>query len=431
MELIKSPDEALAHTRNILLGLKSDVWVIPQSGGKDSRTAAQAPLVLVERGEVPPPRRIVLYMADTLMEFWTFKVQAEQSLKEMTDKAKSLGIQAEWFMTIPRPQDDFWVKILGYGHIPPTPNMRWCTDRLKVQPARTRLRQMGLNQAPVFLGVRYGESERRDKILSCTLGGECGPDYLANKLDNAVKVQPIVNWRQCAVWDFLTLIAPGYGYDNRGLAAHYGPDGSLRYGCWSCPLIFDDPTARFLAKNNPILHRLIIWVNDHLRRGGSAWDPANREIFQVDEKADYKDGRLSLAYCRRLYQELMQMSAHFGVPLLTDWQKEAVQMAWKWRESLPKGQAALPGQLTFDLQVSAPLPALHISAVPFKTAAVLAEVGLRRDSYHDAIQHDARRLVDLDGGERWRYVGAVSQATLWENTDNEKRVYVYPDGKIW
>lgn len=235
--LIKDPYKALDYTAQILSKLKYDyTWVIPQSGGKDSRSVAWAVLILLKENRIPRPHRLVTYFSDTLMEYPSFKSQATQAIDEFVDYVRhSLGIEAHGFVTMPKPEDDFWVNILGKGMVPPTSGMRWCTDRMKIRPPRDILKKQGWFGSPVLIGVRYGESERRDKILSCSVGGECGPDVILRHDASVPKVQPIVEWAQCAVWDFLTLIAPGYGFNPKGLQDHYGPDGDLRYGCWSCP----------------------------------------------------------------------------------------------------------------------------------------------------------------------------------------------------
>lgn len=421
MELIKDPEEALKFTVNQVAGINAPVWYVPSSGGKDSRATAQALLVLIRRGQIRPPQRIVFGMADTMLEFWTFLDQAKKALIQLTNEAKTLGIEADWFMTQPRINDDFWVSILGKGMIPPTPNMRWCTDRLKIKQTQAHMRKLGLADAPVFLGVRYGESGRRDEtlqkeaklqILSCTLGGECGPDYMYNKLKQP-KVQPIEKWRQCAVWDFLTLIAPSYGFDNQGLVDHYGPDGSLRYGCWSCPLIYNDRTAKWLSTHNPILYELVTWTDANLRRGGAAWEPKNRELFQASENNDVKDGRLAPHYCKRLYDELLEIGYRHGIELLTQWQRMAIKAEWEWREMAPKGQAPIGGQVAMELATKTLSRPLRITQIRHKVATVLAETVLLDDQYHEAIQLSAMILVHRHGRETWLYGGQWSKGTTW------------------
>ena len=425
-KLIQDPEEALAFTANILNTKLTGqpAWVFPMSGGKDSTATAQSALVLIERGTVKPPERMVFFMGDTVIEFRSFLDNAKGILEAVTRKARSLGIEAEWFMTQPNVQDDFWVRIIGKGFAPPTANMRWCTDKLKIAPNRRHLQKMGLGDAPVALGVRYGESERRDKYLSCTLGGECGPDAMSRSMKNTV--EPIVRWRQCAVWDFLNIIAPEYGFDNSGLRKHYGPDGDMRYGCWACPLIFNDKTAEFLARDNPIFYELIRWTDAHLRRDGQAWQVQNREFYKASEKAAAKDGRLSPAYCRRLFDELTAIGHRHGMELLLDWQIAAIKAEWAWRERQPKGQAAIGGQGSLDLSIPEPATKpMHISAVTDRTASTLAAVPLVDDAYHREIREAAGKLARDFKGDTWRYHSSGTGGSLWESLNDPGLIAYY------
>lgn len=423
-DLIKDPEKALLFTLGQLLPWEgAGTWVIPQSGGKDSRAVAQSALVLIKRGLLKPPRRIVFMMADTLMEFWSFVDQARNSMHEMVQIAETLGIAANAIFVQPIPQDDFWVRILGYGFAPPSDNMRWCTDKLKIQPMAKMRRAMDIKNAPVFLGARYGESDRRDKILSCTLGGECGPDAMSKStsIDAHLKVTPIVHWRQCAVWDFLNLIAPiELGVNNQGLVVHYGPDGDLRYGCWSCPLIYNDRTAEFLKQTTPILHELIGWTNAHFRDGGQAWKVENREFFIK------QDARLSLAYCRRLYNDLVEIGARHGIELLSHRQRVEIQAKWAWRRSVPAAMQGHDIHPTFGLTIERP-PAkpLNITAITSKTAFTLARAPLINDPYHRAIQHGAVILDRYRNEREWVYVGQTSRmATIWTDPATEDKATI-------
>ena len=180
-----------------------------------------------------------------------------------------------------------------------------------------------------------------NRSVAYNQGGECGPDYLYFRLDKKIpKVLPIPDWATCAVWDFITLIAPSYGFDATGLIDHYGPDGTLRYGCSVCPLVYNDVTGQYLAKRNPALYELIAWTNTHLRRGGAAFNTANRELLRVDDDF-FKDGRLSLAYCKRLYGWLMNWEQKWNQQIMTGWQKGAIQAYWAYRETLPEMQRGI------------------------------------------------------------------------------------------
>lgn len=346
-ELIWDVDQAISNSLMALSQIEANTWVIPQSGGKDSRTVGQLILSLIADGRLQCPERLIFYLADTLMEFELFDQQAKAGLWELESKTKELGIETYAFITYPIPQDDFWVRILGFGFTPPTAKMRTCTDKLKVVPPRKVLKRFGWGKAPLFLGVRRGESNRRDEILPCTLGGECGPDYLYLKLKNHASsaqraMAPIVNWSQCAVWDFLNIVAPHYGFDNSALTSAYG-DGSLRYGCWSCPLIHCDRTAEYLSQDDPKIKELMGFADTVLRQGGAAWFPENRELIRIN--GNLQDGRLSLEFCQRLYRWMLDFEEKWNYPLLNSWQKGMIQALWEWRCALPEMQAGIQAQI--------------------------------------------------------------------------------------
>ncbi len=426
---IKDVEQALAYTAGVITPYAGQTWIIPQSGGKDSRATAQSMLLLVKRGIVAPPNEVIFMMADTLMEFWTFVTQARQAMDDMVALCAAMDIPARAIVVQPIPQDDYWVRILGYGYAPPSANMRWCTDKLKIQPMNKMRQVLGLAEAPTFLGVRYGESQRRDKILSCTLGGECGPDAMLRTTAIKTKISPIVEWRQCAVWDFLTLWAPQeLGISNQGLIDHYGPDGDLRYGCWSCPLIYNDRTAAYLANHNPILHDLIKWTNVHFRRDAAAWDVENREMFLE------QDARLSLRYCKELYADLMQIGARHGIQLLTKRQQMEIQAKWLWREQLPEAMAGHDAVIPLGIDTSNSIHAapLRINQVQTKTADFLAQTKLIDDEYHRRITFAAGAIANAYPHEDFAYHSQTRSETLWHRLPtpidpNEEFIAVGPD----
>lgn len=425
---------ALEQTAEILRGLSSEpTWVIPQSGGKDSRTTAQAALHLIKTGEIKPPERMVFPMADTLMEYELFISQAERGLEELRQATEDMGIEAHAFVTHPIPQDDFWVRIIGYGFVPPTTVQRWCTDKLKIAPIRKILQRMGWADAPVLLGVRWGESQRRDDVLSCKAGGECGPDFQYHIMRKGSKrrreraIAPIIHWELCAVWDWLTLHAAIDGFDNNALVDVYGPTGKMRYGCWSCPLIFNDTTGEFLAQSDKKILGMIQFTKSNFRPGGAAWRSENREL--IGKEGGVKDGRLSLAYRRRLYDWLIDFEVEYGVALLHPWQKLAIQAVLSWFEKLPDIQRGYQPVEMFPNLGTARRAPRHISEVVVPTALALSRLPLRVDRYHERIAFDAASLASV-GADECFYLGqSASGMTHWESVDgnliNVKRGKIY------
>lgn len=357
-KLFNQVEEALDYTQSILEQIEDEsLWVIPQSGGKDSRTVAQTVLALIDSGRIGGPEQIVFYMADTLGEFPSFMEQAINGMKESTRIANKIGIKAQYFITTPNPQGDFWIRVLGYGVVPPSSSFRWCTDTMKVSPARKVLTMNKWNRKPQLLGVRYGESETRDEqlkqgdeqqILSCTATGECGPDFLYFKIGKTIpKFAPIKQWRACAVWDWLTIYAPEYGFDNSELINHYnmnswlheredahknGIDESqgLRYGCWFCPLVYNDRTAKWLSESNPMVSEMMTFTDEYLRPGGKTRKVANRNILSKMDGTT-SNAMLSLEICQEMYDWMLDFETRWDHPLLTKWQKQMIEAVMGWR----------------------------------------------------------------------------------------------------
>lgn len=145
-DLIKDPFAAMEMASLILNAMPDPAddpryatWIIPQSGGKDSRAVLWLILILLYEGRIKhPPKTLVIYMADTLMEFPSFIKQAVDSLasaeKFVTKRLngeKGMDIQAHTFTTRPRPHDDFWVRILGRGYAPPSTGWAVLDDHQK------------------------------------------------------------------------------------------------------------------------------------------------------------------------------------------------------------------------------------------------------------------------------------------------------------
>jgi len=238
-------------------------------------------------------------------------------------------------------------------------------------------------------------------------------------------IAPIVHWELCAVWDWLTLHAEMDGFDNSTLLDVYGPTGRMRYGCWSCPLIFNDTTGQYLAKADKKILRMIQFTSANFRPGGAAWKSENREL--IDKQGGVKDGRLSLAYRRRLYDWLVDFECEFGIALLHPWQKTMIRGVLAWFEALPEVQRGYqPLEMFGDLGTSRKAPR-HISEVVVPTALTLSRLPLKTDDYHERIAFDAAVLCSLESHELL-YLGQGFQMTTWEWADGSQ-VYV-KKGKV-
>lgn len=227
-------------------------WAIAYSGGKDSSATVAAVLYLLENNLVPRPESLTVLYADTRQELPPLHFSAMTMLETLRGK----GINAR--VVLPKLDDRYFVYMLGRG-VPPPNNMtlRWCTPQIKVEPMTDALKALRDERGEKFLmltGVRLGESAARDSriALSCSKdGGECGQGWFQAATPAAVAdtLAPLLHWRVCHVWDFLTFgTNPKYelyhGLPTGLVAEVYGGDEAeeinARTGCIGCPLAAKD-----------------------------------------------------------------------------------------------------------------------------------------------------------------------------------------------
>lgn len=155
-------------------------------------------------------------------------------------------------IVIPEIDDRYFVYMLGRGVPPPNNNtLRWCTPQLKVEPMLNALRQLRRVHGKLLMltGVRIGESAIRDARISLSCGrngAECGQGWFQETTPASVAdtLAPILHWRVCHVWDWLTFEAPSIVPSVSFVAQVYGGEEAqeinARTGCIGCPLATKD-----------------------------------------------------------------------------------------------------------------------------------------------------------------------------------------------
>lgn len=231
-------------------------WCVAFSGGKDSSTVVTLVAHLIETGRVRRPESLTVLRADTRLELPPLDYAAREIMTELRER----DITAE--TVLPAMDDRFMVYMLGRG-VPPPNNktLRWCTAQIKIEPmhaALADLRQRIGEKMLMLTGVRLGESAARDEriITSCSRdNAECGQGWLQVHTPAAVAdtLAPILHWRVCNVWAWLTAHAPTVGFPTTSIAAAYGGDEAeevnARTGCMGCPLASRDVALETMTRN--------------------------------------------------------------------------------------------------------------------------------------------------------------------------------------
>lgn len=240
-----------------------DHWAIAFSGGKDSSAVVTVVIWLILTGRIPAPVSLTILMSDTRMELPPLFTTAMKIMEEV--RARDFGAK----VVMPVMEDRFFVYMFGRGVPPPSNTFRWCTAQLKIEPmiaALAGLRDQFGKKFLMLTGVRIGESAARDARIQISCGknnSECGQGWFQTATPEAVAdtLAPLLHWRLCHVWDWLTGLVPeGYdhGFSTKLIAAVYGQDENLethaRTGCVGCNLASRDFALEEIIKRPQWAH---------------------------------------------------------------------------------------------------------------------------------------------------------------------------------
>jgi DNA sulfur modification protein DndC len=133
-----SIDDIYSEIREVYLS-DDRPWVIGYSGGKDSTTALQLAWHAIA-GLAPEERQKPVYViaSDTLVETPVIVGHITSTLDRINRAAREKSMPFIAQTVVPQIQDTFWVNLIGRGYPAPNTKFRWCTDRLKIQPAMVR-----------------------------------------------------------------------------------------------------------------------------------------------------------------------------------------------------------------------------------------------------------------------------------------------------
>jgi DNA sulfur modification protein DndC len=242
-------------------------WIIGYSGGKDSTCVLQ--LVYMAVSKLPKEsikKEIWVICGDTLVEIPTVVERIDTSLDKLNKSAAEAGLPIKGLKVYPEVNDSFFVNIIGKGYPSPTRTFRWCTERLKIDPAskfiKSKVDQYG--EAIIILGARKAESMSRAQTLKkFSREGELLKKH--STLPSALVYAPIEDWDLKDVWTFLGTFDSPWGDKNKDLITMYqkaGGDecpmvidtstpscGNSRFGCWVCTVVEQDKSIQGFIEN--------------------------------------------------------------------------------------------------------------------------------------------------------------------------------------
>ena len=246
-------------------------WIVGFSGGKDSTTVLQ--LIWNAIAALPLEKRtktIHVISTDTLVENPIVSAWVRNSLERMKAASLEQGLPIEPHLLQPEIKDTFWVNLIGKGYPAPRNQFRWCTARLKINPANHFTREMvrASGEVILVLGTRKAESTKRAATMKKHQAGRVRDRLSPNaSLPNSLIYTPIEDWRNDEVWIYLNQWENPWGNSNKDLFTMYRgatadnecplvidtstPScGASRFGCWVCTMVSQDKSMEAMIQND-------------------------------------------------------------------------------------------------------------------------------------------------------------------------------------
>jgi len=243
-------------------------WVVTYSGGKDSTCVLQLTLTMLQElhAEGKDNKHTYVVSSDTTVEMPIIEKYLQVKLDEISEFAEKSDLKLSCHKLSPKIEESFWSLLLGKGYPAPTNTFRWCTERLKINPATHFLESLVDEHQSIImlLGVRSAESIARQTSIESRKLNQRGLSPHDN-IPNAFVLSPIKHWRNEDVWKYLSenpfpwgdhsymmnLYDKGSGEGDCNIALNpESPScGKTRFGCWVCTVVEKDRSMEGMLQN--------------------------------------------------------------------------------------------------------------------------------------------------------------------------------------
>lgn len=418
-------------------------WVIGYSGGKDSTTTLQ--LIWKAINELPDEKQskpIYVISSDTLVETPKIVNHITSSLSKVNEYAEKKDLPFDARKVYPDVDDSFWVNLIGRGYPAPNQTFRWCTERLKIDPADNFImdKVSDHGEVVVILGARKAESATREQVMD--LHSIEGTNLARHsKFANAFVYTPIEDWLTEDVWKYLLNDPCPWGKDHEELAALYNEAddecpmvidtstpscGNSRFGCWTCTVVEDDKAMENMVDGGDLWMEPLLEFRNFLKSTqdpeikSKYRQPKGRQHGNVKMKTNGSDGIIPRSYKfkfrKHLLRKLLETEQKVNdlrpdedeyLPLIRNEELKEIRRIWRseeadWEDSVPK---------IYNEVMEDDLDWVHDDLGSFSTkeAAVLEEVCDR----HDVPDKLVKRLLDTE----LQHHGMKRRASIYNEID--------------
>lgn len=337
-------------------------WIVGFSGGKDSTVVAHA--IFEALLEIPPYKRtrdIHIVSNDTLVESPLIITHLDEVTGRIAEAARCLALPIKVARTKPAIENSFWVLLIGKGYPSPNQTMRWCTDRLKILPTSSYIKEQVSKSgaAIIVLGVRRDESLTRLRSIEKRHNMKDSRLSKHQKLLGAYIYRPISNLSTCDVWEILLSFYPPWGGTHESLVQLYKDSeggecpvvlssdeapgcgtNSSRFGCWTCTVVEKDKSLLGFIKSGKHHYVPLVEFRDWIREIRN--DLTMRQALRRNGKLSFAPsgrhipGPFTIQARKKILDRLLTVQREFGQNLISG---EELDLIYKnWATELQKNQ---------------------------------------------------------------------------------------------
>lgn len=340
-------------------------WIIGFSGGKDSTLVVHATIDALM--SISPSRRtrpVHVVSNDTLVESPVVIAHLDKVTKAIRKTAENLELPIIVARTTPEIAKSFWVLLIGKGYPSPNQTMRWCTDRLKIQPTSDYIKRYisESGAAIVVLGVRRDESISRQRSVDKHKNRRDTKLSPHTDLLGALIYRPIVDLSTDDVWEILgTYPAPWGGTHVDLFQLYRDADGgecpvilskneapgcgtpNSRFGCWTCTVVEKDKSLQGFIDVGNHQYKPLVDFRDWLKgiRNKSEHRQAYRRNGRLtfDGAGKHIPGPFTIQTRKLILERLLEVQKEFGESLISDGELDLIYQHWTTELQQEKGLA--------------------------------------------------------------------------------------------
>lgn len=441
-------------------------WVVGYSGGKDSTCALQLvwnalALLPVEKRQKP----VYVISSDTLVETPIIVRYIDKNLESIQKKSDEQGMPFIVQKVSPRVERSFWVNLIGRGYPAPSNKFRWCTERLKIEPANDFITQRvaEFGEVVVVLGVRSSESATRAQVIAMH---KIKGTKLArhSSLLNAFVFAPIEPFTTDDVWNYLLQNKSPWNNDNRELVTMYRnaqagecplvvdkttPScGNSRFGCWVCTVVQQDKSMEAMVESGeewlePLLEyrdllsstqnpeKKFIYREFKRRNGQVAFNHSNGKLVPGPYKLEFRKELLSKLL---EIQKQVQAEAPIGEApvLIHPAELHEIRRLWRsesgdWADSVPQiVKKSLGIELDWEIEDSVLYNTQDFALLDkvckehdLPTELMVKLIGVEKASHGLKRRHNIHSQLSKVLNEEWRDLASILAARNSKQDINE------------